>query len=111
MLKKQWERESKGIVVFKESNPPSGKKPWKKIPVMPKKDVLGAKIAAVIEEFPTLNAMKARLADLENEVDDAKKNHEVRLAEKEKALKENIKYYGSRVQELIQELVRRQPYD
>ena len=35
----------------------------------------------------------------------------MRVNEKTVVLLKNIKYYGSKVQELIQELVSRQPYD
>ena len=40
---------------------------------------------------------------------EANDQHEIRLAEKTAELQKNIKYYGSKVQELIEELVTRQP--
>ena len=107
-LKKQWNRESTGTAIDALAD---GKRKWKKIQVMPKKQVNAAKIEATLEEFQTIEALKAKLAACEKEVDDAKTQHEERLAEKSADLKINIKYYGSRVQILIQEIVSRTPYD
>ena len=55
--------------------------------------------------------MQAKLKELDKEIDEAKNSHEERLAEKTQTLQKNIKYYGERVQNLIQEVVSRQPYD
>ena len=55
--------------------------------------------------------MQAKLKELDQEIDEAKDGHEQRLAEKTQTLQKNIKYYGERVQNLIQEIVSRQPYD
>ena len=58
-----------------------------------------------------MGKLRARLAEMDKEVSDANEHHEVRVKEKTEVLLKNIKYYGSKVQELIQELVSRQPYD
>lgn len=45
--------------------------------------------------------LRAKLAELEEEFAKSEAEHEVRVAEKTKTLGENIKYYGSKTQELI----------
>ena len=47
------------------------------------------------------------MAELDKEVKETNDSHEARVTEKTAILFKNIKYYGTKVQELIQELVYR----
>ena len=80
--------------------------------MVPRKSAQQHKIDAVITEFGSnAHRLREKLAQIENEVNEANVQHEARLEEKTATLQQNIKYYGSKVQELIQELVYKQPFD
>ena len=79
--------------------------------MVPRKSAQAYKVDAIVAEFGDVTSLKAKLAELDQEVKDANEFHEARVSEKTEVLMKNIKYYGSKVQELIQELVCRQPYD
>ena len=80
--------------------------------MVPRKSATAHKIDAVFAEHGGSAArLKAKLAELDKEVKETNDSHEARVTEKTAILFKNIKYYGTKVQELIQELVYRQPYD
>ena len=80
--------------------------------MVPRKSALNAKVDAVIQEHQgDVELLKAKLCELEKQVAEADQYHESRLEEKTKTLHENIKYYGSKTQELMHELVSRNPFD
>ena len=54
-LKKQWDKESKGIDQI--SPVAGGQKKWKKMPAIPRKSAKQAKIEATEEEFNTVEEM------------------------------------------------------
>ena len=54
--------------------------------------------------------MLAKIKELEEEIEEAEVNHESRLLEKTKTAKENIVYYGDKVQILLEELLRKNEY-
>ena len=103
-LDRQWAVKSTGISAKKAQDPDVLlKKPKRKFaPMVPKKSALTAKIEAVIEEHDADGEkLRAKLDELERAVKEADEQHELRLSEKTKTLQENIKYYGSKTQELI----------
>ena len=54
--------------------------------------------------------MNAKLSELTKEIEEAELSHESRLLEKTKTAKENIVYYGDKVQILLEELLRKNEY-
>ena len=77
--------------------------------MVPRKSAKEHKVDDIVKEYGSTNVagMKAKLAELDKEVDEANEHHEARVTEKTEVLFKNIKYYGSKVQELIEELVKK----
>lgn len=80
--------------------------------MVPRKSALTAKIDAMVVECKNDPAiLNAKLEEIDKAVIEANQTYDIRLAEKTKTLEQNVKYYGGKTQELIQELLIRQPFD
>ena len=71
--------------------------------MIPRKSAKDHKVDAIVKEYGIANVagLKAKLAELDKELSEANEHHEARVFEKTEILFKNIKYYGSKVQELI----------
>ena len=55
--------------------------------------------------------MDAQIASLEQELEQANQQHESRLASKTETLRENVVYYGSKCQQLLEAIVDKRKFD